>query len=310
MTEFNQTENINNMIKYTKNNDQAYTEKSPSLLLEAIYIGNKDTIKYLINMGVDPTFVDMNGNSFFHHIYRHFKGNDDTIIELFDLLLKKSNNIGEYYEVSDKEETLIKYSSSPSSFGRKIDRSSLYVTNCSGKTILTLIKYNKCNQLLDYILRQSDLVAIIQGNHLKFFEEFVNTFPNKLDKYGLNPLQMAVKFNNQKMVKITLDAGVTLDKPNYPLHLAIKNKNIEIVKFLLEAKVNPNKQNDKGETPLLLTVKQNNLAMTDLLLKYGADVNKVINDQNETVIFYTIGKKIANLLVSKWSVINTSNKLN
>ncbi len=60
------------------------------------------------------------------------------------------------------------------------------------------------------------------------------------------------------------------------LHCAVANEHTEIVGYLLKAGSNINVQGSQTHrTPLFLAVDVGNKIMVDLLLKYGANANKI-----------------------------------
>jgi ankyrin repeat protein len=63
-------------------------------------------------------------------------------------------------------------------------------------------------------------------------------------------------------------SGAAGDSP--PLLVAVMNRRLDAVQILLAAGANPNVRNDEGDSPLLLAIKQNDLAITSVLLACGA----------------------------------------
>lgn len=56
--------------------------------------------------------------------------------------------------------------------------------------------------------------------------------------------------------------------------------NIEIVKSFLDKGIDPNIQNNDGNTPLHIAIQNNNKRVTDLLLKYEARED-IVNNYGE-----------------------------
>lgn len=77
------------------------------------------------------------------------------------------------------------------------------------------------------------------------------------------------------------------EKGETPLIVAIKNNAIEIVKMLLELDPNINLQDNKGKTAIIHAVEQDNFEILQLLLKANADLNKQDID-GYTVLMYAV----------------------
>jgi ankyrin repeat protein len=52
-----------------------------------------------------------------------------------------------------------------------------------------------------------------------------------------------------------------------PLHYSCKFGNVYLTNYFLNKKANPNVQNDKKETPLIIAVKSNNFQICESLVK-------------------------------------------
>lgn len=90
-----------------------------------------------------------------------------------------------------------------------------------------------------------------------------------------NVLHIAIQRGYFSMFKVFLSLGVDVNQQdafgNSPLHLAV-DANPEYINALLSTKkVSLNKVNDRGDTPLSVSVSKNNLTATKLLIETGAD---------------------------------------
>ena len=91
-------------------------------------------------------------------------------------------------------------------------------------------------------------------------------------------LEMAVHYNDEKMVKTIVDSKANVNarkehKETHPLHRAVTNDNYNILKLLLEAKANPDVRNASEETPLHIAAKKADIISYQLLEKHGANDN-------------------------------------
>jgi len=81
-------------------------------------------------------------------------------------------------------------------------------------------------------------------------------------------IQFGVKFDDFDIVKNALKNGAKIQ--DYYLNNSVRNNNYEITKYLLDNGVNPNgnpKLDHKKETPLVLSIKNNNVDIFKLLIE-------------------------------------------
>lgn len=71
----------------------------------------------------------------------------------------------------------------------------------------------------------------------------------------------------------------------------------EIVRTLLERKADPNRQDSQGGNALMYISRQNDLAILDLLLRYGAQVNQLDNC-GKNALFYAYRAEIVSRLIT------------
>ena len=122
-------------------------------------------------------------------------------------------------------------------------------------------------------LTRSRLISMIleSGNEVP-----VNHKNNK----GWTPLKLAAKKGLEQCVEVLLNHGADPNIPDnedyLPLHNAVGNK--EVLKLLMESTTDINKQTQKGETPLYLSVDHGSVACSTMLLEHGGDPNIANND--------------------------------
>jgi ankyrin repeat protein len=97
--------------------------------------------------------------------------------------------------------------------------------------------------------------------------------PNAVNDFGAMPLTEAARLNDDRLVKMLLDAGAKVDSAN-----------------------------PDDETALMLAIKNGNLQMAETLVKAGASVNRIEKFHNQTPLIYAAGgghSAIVKLLLSK-----------
>jgi len=98
--------------------------------------------------------------------------------------------------------------------------------------------------------------------------------PNKgLFEGAVVPIQLAVHFNQPKILKILLDAGASLRNKRVNrlvVRQAVENGNAEIVRILMEAGANPVTKDSLGNTPLSIAQQKGFQDIVKLLQDYGA----------------------------------------
>ena len=102
------------------------------------------------------------------------------------------------------------------------------------------------------------------------------------------------------LIDENLDTNGTIGG-NTLLHIAVKNKNYKLVKALIDAKANVNTMS-QGSTPIHLAVRnRREVAIVDVLIKGGADVNKP-NSKGKKPLRLAKGRKIKKLLEQNGAV--------
>lgn len=99
---------------------------------------------------------------------------------------------------------------------------------------------------------------------------------NALDKDGLSALSHAVQANNLAMFRLLVEAGAATDMLD--IHTVIEKSNMPLIELFLEYKINLDKQDSNGCTPLMKSCEKNNLDMVRKLAGNGA--NPEVQDKN------------------------------
>ena len=100
-----------------------------------------------------------------------------------------------------------------------------------------------------------------------------------LNKFKRNQTFEKYNYNSDKILNNKNDDDI-IDVNDYRdenkesnLHLAIKNNNEKLVKYFIDKNYSPNEQNIDGDTPLHLAIKLKNINIINLLLDDGGNVN-------------------------------------
>ena len=96
-------------------------------------------------------------------------------------------------------------------------------------------------------------------------------------------MQEGIETNDLKKVALALNLGLSVEAElnGYsPLYLAVLRGNIALVEILISAGVNVNAKDNGGHSPLHFAVDRDNVAIVKLLISAGADVNAKTNGGN------------------------------
>lgn len=123
--------------------------------------------------------------------------------------------------------------------------------------------------------------------------------PNKPNKRGTLPLQLAVDLNYPKIVELLLNAGADVNKrsnkqlkENTALIIATHKNNESIVDLLFKYGADPNIKNLMGETGLMHAIPFNtDTNIFKKYIKHGADVNVQDNNGSTPLILAVIKNK-------------------
>ena len=144
---------------------------------------------------------------------------------------------------------------------------------CSAEEFLPALKklgYNKNKEI------SSELAAYPTREEIEKIEKEASA-----DKNSNSELMLAIQTRKPFLVEhfVQKDKGQVNklnNEGNSPLVAAIDMRSESIAKILLEngAEVNPKLSSDKERLPLLAAISYNRLPLVDLLINYGADVNR------------------------------------
>jgi len=139
---------------------------------------------------------------------------------------------------------------------------------------------------------------------------------NMKNKKGEIPLIIASEFNNTNIIQYLVNNGSDVNREdnqgNLALKLAIKANNLEMVKFLIQSGANIHKEINFSE--LFLSLKDlncdNNTKMLNYLVNYGLDINKE-DQRGDTPLIYSIktgNEFLAQYFINHGANINKKNR--
>ncbi len=119
--------------------------------------------------------------------------------------------------------------------------------------------------------------------------------------------------NQSENVKWLIKSGVNVnlqnDVGNTPLHLAIKNNTHKVIKSLIDLKADVNIKNNEQETPLHIAIQNSPPSIVEMILNAGAD--KEATDQNGETAIHLAARckfpKILQTLVEDGANVKTQN---
>jgi ankyrin repeat protein len=133
---------------------------------------------------------------------------------------------------------------------------------------IVMMGHQFCRKTVDL----SSVLDGIQKGNFKDIQDFLDLGldPNMKDDNGTSLLAHAIAINDRKSFRLLLSYGADVNEGDL-LHLAVKNRNIEMIQILLENKIDVNKKNSKGVSPIFTAAEDNQVEIVRWLLNYGAD---------------------------------------
>lgn len=124
------------------------------------------------------------------------------------------------------------------------------------------------------------------------------------DKENFIPLHYAVTFGNTKaanlLLKYNSNPNITDNDGNNSLHLSVITKKLDICKMILKYNINVNMRNKFGESPLHIACNYQLIEYAKILLESGADTNIKEYEIQLTPLMYAItlgNTELTNLLL-------------
>lgn len=114
---------------------------------------------------------------------------------------------------------------------------------------------------------------------------YENADLNLPNNYRQTPMGLAVEKQKGQLVDLFLLNGVKAGVDSDTLLRASAKKNFVGVLGMLKAGVDPNVQNDKGNSPLIISASLGDTRSVQTLLAYRANVNAVNNEGNSALLY-------------------------
>ena len=137
--------------------------------------------------------------------------------------------------------------------------------------------------------------VVYKNNYKKVEEAFKEGADvNMKHDNGVWFLLVASGHGNARTVNLLLEKGIDVNitddydyDNNTALSTAVINAKYDVVELLLEKGADINKENNKGDTPLIHAIRFEDYDMVELLLEKGADINKE-NNKGDTPLIHAI----------------------
>lgn len=261
--------------------------KGWTLLHFVCYKGSPGKVKALIELGANPSLVDICGNTPLHIAckYGHFSCIKPLLV--YDSTLKDVCNkqgITPLMHAICRVDTAFKHGD--------------YV-----KTIDELISVG-CDVNISPVSNRSPLhVASAKRNCTKVVLKLLQAGANvNADTGSMSPLMEALCCSHvdNETVSVLIDAGADVNYKNSNgksvLHVAVAKSEDICVEHLLKAGANTNLEDNDGYSPLWIAVSENNIKITPYLLQYGGDVNFTLKDTNMSLLCVAASKGYEDML--------------
>jgi ankyrin repeat protein len=303
---------------------------SPVML--SVQRNNKAILQYLVTLPLQLELEDFEGNNIFHYLSTSddefvfkkifsklntksivIKKNKDGYSPLWkavenenylfvNLLLKNGADANDY-NLESKPILLLAHEknlSLNSSKSKKIFLDLIY----SGANV-NIRTSNSINESSN--LKKSLLHEITEIGNRELCKLLIDKGANYKEKIGNNSLlHIAVKKGKEGPALLYLNHAILIDEKgdngDTPLIISIKENYDSIIKNLLDKGANVNLSNFHGDTPLSVAVGQGNISIINLLIERGADINH-LNEMGNTLLMEAcrgtnINRKDQNIIIS------------
>ncbi|XP_043470095.1 putative ankyrin repeat protein RF_0381 [Leptopilina heterotoma] len=284
-------------------------------LHEAARKNNEKILKHLLRKGANINTLDNNNMTAICHAVEFSNRNVvEVLLGKKPNLEDKSNKIAFYLSIlgataehrlitelflfnrfSIKEETFesihipeILYSSYKKEYGKK-----------EYKTIFTQLF--QCEPSVTAFFKYQILFSAVEKGYVEIVQDLLSTEANVNVLLEKNSTLLEIAVNNgqcrimHQLLKLGADLHTRDTHGNTLLHISVLTDCIAIIEFLLKHN-SVEARNNKGQTPLYLSIYRNNVKVVKLILKSGVDINSKTN--LETTPLH-IAAKIGNLNVVK-----------
>lgn len=256
------------LLKYGAQLDQL-TREGISCLHYAAQSDNLQLIEFLLENGLDINAKTKDGSTPLMIACQRGK------VETAKYLIEKGANL---YD---------KNSNNANAFHIACEKGHLEIIKClneTGKllTLFTMDAKDKYTPLdLAIVNNHIDVVRFLTEKLIN-----LNTYTKKIKHYN-DLLFLALFDNNLEIAKLLIENGYDIHQKNNtesnPLHFACKSKDAEIVKMLLDRKADLNQRDFNGELPFHYACQKQNKEIIELFISLKNQVNEKTNDQSTPI---------------------------
>lgn len=164
----------------------------------------------------------------------------------------------------------------------------------------------------DCLSKNTELLDAVEQSDYEKTLSFASSCDIKMmsSEHGLDLLDVAVRNNEIRMVKILLENGFDINQVNRYGDLSISScQGVEMAKFLVSSGVNINYQGKRGYAPLHDLILSNKIEIARYVIKEGAMVN-VKTETGSTPLMYASDKEqvsLVKLLIDHGAVLDERN---
>lgn len=163
---------------------------------------------------------------------------------------------------------------------------------------------------------QTPLRLAIENNRLDVAKKLIEKGcdVNQRYEYGQTLLHIFIMSEDLGAIRFLISFRANINardkKGNAPIHYSVRilsRKGFKIAKLLVKNGVNIEAVNGEFESPLCLSIKNNNFRIAKLLIENGANVNFIGNNENKTLLHLAAEKnnlKICKLLIENGADVN------
>ena len=170
---------------------------------------------------------------------------------------------------------------------------------------------NTDDDAFKYVSRHTPFFLAIYSDNVPVAKVFAEEIAdiNAIDGYGSTPLLYALEYDSNKVAKMLIDNGASLDvksrKGMSSLHLVTDGG---LAQRILEQNGNLlHARNKLGQTPLHFAVSHDDFAVVKIFLEEGSDPNAKDDSRGDTPLHYAKSAKLAELLIKKGGDPNARN---
>lgn len=183
---------------------------------------------------------------------------------------------------------------------KSFENSQIINENSEEMPYLYALGYNKVKEMFESELeKKKSNVELVRDI---IYSGILDINADEYEEGNLTPLHVATKSDNYEAVKLLLECGADMHKPEYrgtttPLDFALIFQNSKMIRLFLNKIDNINIQDDDGRSKLHDATLGNRYTSARLLLEYGANPNIRDFIDGSTPMFIAIEKGHEDILI-------------